>query len=219
MPKTLLALALLAAASFADEPPARVGKTRGPAAVQPQGSGLFAPDPRPEGRRLDPGDRFRTLEGGYAHLALPLGAVAALKPNTTLVLERAGTAAQAAVLEGDALFGLTRPLDRGWSLSVRVHGATAVAAGQRRGAGAGPGFWAYCGPDREARFAALAGTLRVRAEGRAVRLRAGQETRVPYGRPPSEPRPARFPEGFVRTFAIAGSLSGAEEALGLAPAR
>lgn len=199
------ALFLAAALALAaDAPPGRVLRAQGEVGFKQQGAGEFKPDARIEGRRVDPGDRLKTLDGARAHLSLPMGSLALASPGTTFGLDRAGTDAQAALAEGEALFALTRPLDRGWSLSVRTRSALATLE-----SGA---CWIRAGEDRSTRVRVLAGSARVRAQGRTVRVKAGREVRVRFGAPPADPELSTGPAVSTGSFAIDGSLSGAERA-------
>lgn len=188
----------------ADAPPGRVERVEGEVGFKQPGDGGFKPDPQIAGRRMDPGDQLKTLPAAKAHVSLPLGVVALAQAESILVFDRAGTKAQAALLEGQALFALTRPLDRGWSFSVRTHSALAIVDSGV--------CWISTDEDRSSRFRVLVGSTRVRADGRTVRLRPGQEIRVPFGARPGEPGPAEEPRISTGSFAIGGSLSGAEQA-------
>ena len=187
-----------------DEPPAVVLKLLGAATYKQAHDDRFREDLDLKGRRLDPGDELRTLNGALAHIALPMGAVALVGPASTVGFDRDAPHAQAAVLEGEALFALPNPLDKGWHLTVRTRAAIATA---EKGV-----FRVKAQDDRSTLFTGLRGSLRVRAEGKTVRVRAGEELRVVYGEPPGKPRPAQAPLVSTRAFAIDGSLSGAERA-------
>lgn len=202
MALTLPALALAIAAAAADFAPARVEAVSGEVALRQAGAKGFKPDPEATGRRLDPGDQFKTQPRARAHVSLPLGAVALLLPETVFGLEAAGAVTRVALVRGESLFGLLRPLDRGWAVSVRTRSAVATS---EEGV-----FTVACAEDRSSRFRLLKGSLRVRAEGRTVRLKEGQEVDVAFGKEPSDPRRFSAPGPSTAAFSIQGSLSGVE---------
>lgn len=199
-----LALLLAAAAAAYDAAPAKVEKVSGEVAFRLLEDGGFKLEPAATGRRLDAGDAFKTLERARAQVVLPAEAVALLAPQTTLAMEEDRPHARAAVLEGAALFGLRRPLDRGKKVTVRTPAATAFLEA---------GTFAVVVDAQSARFRLLAGALRVRAEGRTVRLKPGEEVAVTYGKKPGDPKPWTSPEPSTGTFAIEGSLGGLEGTL------
>lgn len=200
-----LAVFLALAALAAGGSPARVAVVSGEVALRQAGAKGFKRDPEATGRRLDPGDQFKTLSRARAHVELPLGAVALMLPDSILGLEEAGTRPRASLLGGEALFGLLRPLDRGWALEVRTRSAVAISEGGV--------FAVAASADKSSRFRLLKGGLRVRAEGRTVRLRPGQEVAVAFGAAPSDPKPIAAPGVSTAAFAVQGSLSGIERLL------
>lgn len=200
-----LVLMLAAVAAAYDAQPARIEAVSGEVAFRLHEDAGFKSEAAATGRRLDPGDAFKTLERARARVALPADAVALLAPRTTLALEADRPTPRAAVLEGTALFGLRRPLDRGQRVAVRTPAATAFLEA---------GSFAVVADRGSARFRLLAGALRVRAEGRTVRLKPGEEVQVAYGKKPGDPKPWTSPEPSTGTFAIEGSLGGLEDLLG-----
>ncbi|MBI4345542.1 MAG: prepilin peptidase [Elusimicrobia bacterium] len=188
----------------ADEPPAAILRTMGGPAFRQAGGDRFVEKLDLDGRRMDPGDELKTPSWGRAHVALPLGVVGLVAPAATFGFDRGGTDAQAAVLEGEALFALARPFDKKWRFSVRTPAAVATS---RHGV-----FRVRYAADRSTLVTVLRGSARVRAEGRSVRVDEGREALVRWGETPLAAKPFEPASVSTATFAIDDSLSGGESA-------
>ncbi|MDX6771034.1 MAG: FecR family protein [Elusimicrobiota bacterium] len=200
--KILLAVSVLAlpAAAQEDKGDARLDKVAGAVSIVPAGStkGVRAKG----GEALLYGDAVRTGPGAVAQVVLQDRGAVLIHENTYFTLAGTPRRTMLSFARGEFLIGLKKKLERGMSFRVRTPAAVAAVRGTL--------FWGKSDKEKTTTYAGFGHRIEVTALGKTVPVEAGQTVTIPFGQPPSDPKPHAIPLSYTERFHVDGGLQGLE---------
>ncbi len=179
-------------------------RTSGIVQVRVKGKNIFG-EAKP-GTQLNFGDTVQTEQAAKAQILFAGGNAILIKESTTVKLDGKAGKILLRVPKGEFLIGLKKRLARNESFRVKTPAAVAAVRGTL--------FWGQSDDKLNSTYACLQHAITISAQGKTMKLEAGEKTFIPYGQSPRKKEASKVPPEFLDSFEVDGSIEGLKELLG-----